>query len=159
VHGRLDEAVARGSLRVLVGLEARGLLAVEEGAVAQIVRLHDGRIQRCEIERGDRDSVVGSLGLEHRTTNVFLVGHVEGAHRDEQIFLACFAVELRHDFDLLSAGEQVGDGDTRHTRHLNGIHYQHEFLDQLERKKGIFETIHRKTTACLLGTVLQFADN
>ena len=59
-NGGLDKEVAAGCLDVLVGVEVElgdGAL-LEEGGVAQVVRHHDGGVQRGEIQRRNRHVVV-----------------------------------------------------------------------------------------------------
>lgn len=58
---------------VLDKVERRDDPRVEKCRVAEVVRLHDGGVQRGEIERRDGDVVVSLLGLYDRRSFVLLV--------------------------------------------------------------------------------------
>lgn len=60
-------------INVLDELQTRDRLLVQQRCIAQIMRHHNRRIQRAEIERGDRDVVVSPLRLNDRSTLVRLV--------------------------------------------------------------------------------------
>ena len=63
--------------------------------------------------------------------------------------------ELRHDFDLLSAGEQVGERDPGDSGHLHVVDDTHELLQQAQRQVGVLQTVHRQPAPRLLIPILQ----
>lgn len=59
------------------------------------------------------------------------------------------AEELRDDFDLLTAGEQVVERYTCHSSHLHIVNDTHEFIQESQRQDCIFHTIHGQSATRL----------
>lgn len=64
------------------------------------------------------------------------------------------AQQLRHDLNLLAAGEQVPKGYARDTRHLHIVHQHHQALEKSKRQKGILQAVHGQAAARLLIPIL-----
>ena len=67
--------------------------------------------------------------------------------------------QLRNNFDLLATGLKVGEWDTGDSGHLHVIDHTHQFLEQPERKVGVFKTVNRKPSPGLRGAVLKVSNN
>jgi hypothetical protein len=149
-------------------------LEVEEGGVAEVVRLHDGRVERGEIKRRDGDVVVSRFGFENHRSLVLIVRTFLLERRDDVAVLEGFAVELRDDLGLLTAREQVLERDPGDTRHLDVVDEAHELVHETlgevgvlrrnrsvlrerkkRRKKTHLQAVDCKTTPRLSVTVLQ----
>ena len=132
---RLDEDVAGGRLGVRVGREAGDVLRpLDEGRVAQVVRHHDRRVQRREVERRHRLAVEALLGLDDGGAfELVALLRLPRRRRDEEPLLAALAVELRHDLDLLAAREEVRERHAGDARHLGVVDDAH----QLREKPGV----------------------
>ena len=69
------------------------------------MRHHDGRVERGEIQGGDWDVVVASLGLDHRRPLEVILARLPRHCRDKQILLHGFADQLGND---LNGREELG---------------------------------------------------
>lgn len=75
------------------------------------------------------------------------------------VFLSYLSQQLRHDFDLLSSGEQVGERHARHSRHLHVVNHTHQLLQQAQRQVGVFQAVNGQSAARLLVPVLRRKDS
>lgn len=144
---------------VLDKVERRDDPRVEKCRVAEVVRLHDGGVQRGEIERRDRDVVVSLLGLDDRRTFVLLVRSFRLERRYDVTRLERLAVQLGDDFDLLSARQEVVEGDTRDSRHLDVVDEAHELVHDALREVGVFEAVDGESSTGFGGSVLEVGDD
>ena len=79
---------------------------------------HDTRIQRCEIERGNRTLVEVLLRLDNHSPFELLVSFLRPLTGYDHIILRSLPIQLRGHFYLLSPREQVIQGDSCHSHHL-----------------------------------------
>ena len=63
--------------------------------------------------------------------------------------------ELRHHFDLLSSGEEVGEGNSRHTSHLHVVDDTHELGQQPQREECILHAVDCKAAASVFIAILR----
>mmetsp|Transcript_13693 Transcript_13693/g.39479 ORF Transcript_13693/g.39479 Transcript_13693/m.39479 type:complete len:221 (+) Transcript_13693:3262-3924(+) len=133
----LDEAVADGRLGVLVRVHLGHVLGRDEGAVAQIVRHHDGGVQRREVERGDRLPVEVLLRLQHGRTLELFLGRFLFSVWEDVPQLEAGAVELAHDLDLLTTCEQVAERRAGDPGHLHVVVHAQQVVHQTQRQGGL----------------------
>ena len=67
--------------------------------------------------------------------------------------------ELRHDFDLLAACQQVGERHTGDAGHFHVIGQGHEFIEQSKRQEGIFEAVDGQAASALRVSLLKLGDD
>ena len=91
--GGLDEVVARRGLDVLVVFELVLIAAVEQGRVAQVVRHHDGRVQRRKVQRGDGLAVVTAHRFDDGGAFV-IVAHFRLVHRHQQTLFSTLQTSI-----------------------------------------------------------------
>ncbi len=88
-HSALDKIVPGGSLDVLIWSETLPVCrALEESGVAEIVSLHNGGVQRAEVQGSNRNVVVASF----RFKNLSSLEHVTALrfyHRHDQVVFFC----------------------------------------------------------------------
>ena len=146
---RAHEHVAGGRLGEVRLRQPPDGVRGHERAVAQVVRHHDGRVQRREVQRRDRHLVVPRLGVQHgralerdaalRLVALPLLGHV----RYEQAPLRGFAQDLRHHLDGLPAREQEGQRHAGDARHLDVVVHVHQLVKQTLRQVRVLQAVHR----------------
>ena len=62
--------------------------------------------------------------------------------------------QLRHHFDLLPSGEQIGQRHPRDACHLHVVDDTHEFVEQSDGQVGVFEAVDGQTASGLIVAVL-----
>lgn len=67
--------------------------------------------------------------------------------------------ELRNDLDLLSSGQQISQGNPRHSGHLHVVDQRHQLVDQSQRQEGVLQTVDGQPSPRLLIAVLQIRDD
>mmetsp|Transcript_51606 Transcript_51606/g.118536 ORF Transcript_51606/g.118536 Transcript_51606/m.118536 type:complete len:310 (-) Transcript_51606:743-1672(-) len=144
----LHEAISSRRLGVRVLVEFLQVASPNERRVAQVVRHHDGRVERREIERRNR-LLVEALDWIDDSRALKLVAFLRLArsYREEQPERLHLAVELRHDLDLLATSEQVREGHAGDASHLDVIDDAHELLQQPLRQVRVFQAVDGEAAA------------
>jgi len=143
---------------IAVFLELQSIygMLIKECSVAQIMRHHDWRIQRAEVQSGDWNVVVTFLWLNDSGTFVLLIRTCNisladcGKYmvrqtnppfqgRNNVALVIGFPKQLRQHFDGLTPWQEIIEGYTGHTGHLDVIDKTHKFVHQPLGKVSILK--------------------
>eukprot|EP00052_Salpingoeca_macrocollata_P022772 m.198848 g.198848 ORF g.198848 m.198848 type:complete len:517 (-) comp21887_c0_seq1:1441-2991(-) len=151
--------VAGGGADVVVRPQGLALRLAQQRGVAQVVRHHDGGVQRGEIQRGNRHVVEAFLRVNHCGAFVLVLRALRVGHGNDEILLARLAHQLRHHLDLLSTRQQVAERHPCDTRHLHVVVHAHQFVQQTQRKIGVLHAVDGQSTAGLVVAVLEVSND
>lgn len=114
---------------------------------------HNRGIQRRKIQRGNRDLIESFNWVNDRSSLILLIRAFHFHSGNEKVLGHGLSVELGHDFNLLTASEEVVEWDSSNTSHFHVVDEAHEFVQESLREVGVllyksselFERLYKKS--------------
>mmetsp|Transcript_7938 Transcript_7938/g.11598 ORF Transcript_7938/g.11598 Transcript_7938/m.11598 type:complete len:271 (-) Transcript_7938:121-933(-) len=130
--------------------------------VAQVVRLHDGGIERSEIQGCNGNLIVVLDRIQHSCTFITVPWPRNTTlfeRRNQERFLSALPQNHGENLDLLASCDQVRHGHPSHARHFDVVDEDRKFVHQSLGKESILQTIRSQPMAVLIRTILQVRNN